>query len=67
MGIEFQSLAPAMWKVFLPEEVLDRKCLGSADYFLFWSVALQLLRAVLVVYNLKNKNKSEESSPTVQC
>ena len=34
-GSEFQSLAPAIWKVFLPEEVLDcgtRECLGSTDF-----------------------------------
>ena len=30
VGSEFQSLAPAIWKVFLPEEVLDCGIVESA-------------------------------------
>ena len=41
-GSEFQSLAPAIWKVFLPEEVLDCGTLRVPWFrrFLFWSSAL---------------------------
>ena len=42
VGSEFQSLAPAIWKVFLPEEVLDCGTLRVPWFrrFLFWSSAL---------------------------
>ena len=38
---EFQSLAPAIWKVFLPEEVLvcNRSKVPWFRRFLFWSSA----------------------------
>ena len=42
VGSEFQSLAPAIWKVFLAEEVLDCGTLRVPWFrrFLFWSSAL---------------------------
>ena len=75
-GSEFQSLAPAIWRVFPPVKVLyyGTSRLPWLRRFLFWSFALLvrkpsscLIRAVLVVYNLKSKNKSDESSPIGQC
>ena len=42
LGSEFQSLAPAIWKIFLPKEVLDRGILRVPWFcrFLFWSLTL---------------------------
>ena len=44
VGSEFQSIAPAIWTVFFPEEVLDCGTLRVPWFrtFLFWSSALMV-------------------------
>ena len=45
VGSEFQSLAPAIWKVFLPEEVSDYDTLRVCWFrrFLLWGSALLVM------------------------